>query len=537
MWLTRRSALLGLTAGAAIAVAGCSADDDRAPTGDTTDPDTEQTAGDETEENGDAHEIVARSDIATATLDPKDSVAISRAVLEKATAVIVAAQSPPRVPAPGGSASPSPDASPAPDEASGEPADSSTTAPVEGSAATLAGEKALAWKLPMFMAEHEGLLEELDRLQTRTIITFGDVPDLGDREIIEGGHTTVFQPLTPPADTDVAALQLVTEKLLTFARATLKASGIEIVDVAYDDPRATGESVQVAKDHATLLGPGTFGERFTERVDAARTLPELPGGGVAPFPGRMMVALYGHPSGPTLGSLGEQGPDAAAERVKKLAAEYQLFSEKPVIGCFEIITTVASASAGPDGDYSYETPAEEILPLIEAAEKNDIYCVLDLQPGRTDFLTQAKRYEDLLKRPNVGLALDPEWRLKPGQRHMTIIGQVEIDEVNATGAWLADLVRDNKLPPKVLVLHQFQTRMIVGRERLDTSRDEIQYLMHADGHGNHGQKLSTWRALLADLPDGVRLGWKNFIDEDTPMMSVEQTMKMVSPTPDFVSYQ
>ena len=40
-----------------------------------------------------------------------------------------------------------------------------------------------------------------------------------------------------------------------------------------------------------------------------------------------------------------------------------------------------------------------------------MYVVLDLQPGRTDFLTQAKRYEPLLALPHVGLALDPEWRL------------------------------------------------------------------------------------------------------------------------------
>src|SRR5699024_6097078 len=129
-----------------------------------------------------------------------------------------------------------------------------------------------------------------------------------------------------------------------------------------------------------IVGVGAFGAQFAPRVEAARTLPELPGGGVAPFPGRMMIALYGHPSGATLGSLGEQGPEAAAERVNQLAAEYQQFTDKPVIGCFEIITTVATAVSGPDGDYSGETPIDQLLPYIEAAEANDVYCVLDLQP-------------------------------------------------------------------------------------------------------------------------------------------------------------
>ena len=38
--------------------------------------------------------------------------------------------------------------------------------------------------------------------------------------------------------------------------------------------------------------------------------------------------------------------------------------------------------------------------------------------------------------------------------------------------WLADLTRNNALPQKLLVLHQFQVRMITGRERLDASREE-----------------------------------------------------------------
>ncbi len=70
-----------------------------------------------------------------------------------------------------------------------------------------------------------------------------------------------------------------------------------------------------------------------------------------------------------------------------------------------------------------------------------MYVVLDLQPGRADFLSQARRYESLLARPNVGLALDPEWRLAPGQRHRAQIGSVSATEINRTSAWLADLTK------------------------------------------------------------------------------------------------
>ncbi len=78
--------------------------------------------------------------------------------------------------------------------------------------------------------------------------------------------------------------------------------------------------------------------------------------------------------------------------------------------------------AGRRADYSSETEIGVLRPYVDAAKAAGIYVVLDLQPGRTDFLTQAKRYAELLAEPHVGLALDPEWRLKPNQRHRALAG-------------------------------------------------------------------------------------------------------------------
>ena len=116
------------------------------------------------------------------------------------------------------------------------------------------------------------------------------------------------------------------------------------------------------------------------------------------------------------------------------------------------------------------------------------------------------------------------------------IGRVGVDEVNETIAWLAELTAEGALPQKVVVVHQFSGHMIEGRERLDASHDEIGLLVHVDGHGTPALKMETWNALLEDLPEGVELGWKNFIDEDTPTFTPEQTLA-VEPRPVFVSYQ
>lgn len=326
------------------------------------------------------------------------------------------------------------------------------------------------------------------------------------------------------------------------AVATARASGAQVVTVAGGDPRADRAAIAALADaplpeHVVALGRG-FGpaDHLRQRLEVAATGVELPGGGQVLFPHRRLVALYGHPGAPVLGVLGEQPVEAAVARAQQMAAGYEGLVGEPVVPAFEIITTVASASAGPDGDYSSESAVDDLRPWVEAAGAAGVYVVLDLQPGTTDFLTQAQRYEELLAQPHVGLALDPEWRLAPGQRHMAQIGSVGVDEVNAVAAWLAELTRERHLPQKLLLLHQFQLRMIAERGRLDTGHDELAVLVHADGFGTPGQKLDTWRALRSEPVADVWWGWKNFIDEDEPTFSPEQTVA-VEPTPWFVSYQ
>ena len=328
---------------------------------------------------------------------------------------------------------------------------------------------------------------------------------------------------------------------LAAVTATAQAAGAEVGELATADPRAEQNRQFFAEREGRLVvaaGDG-FGSAadFGSTAATAAAGTELPGGGQLIFPQRRMVALYGHPGTPSLGLLGEQGIEASIARVKKLAAEYQPYSDETVQPAFEIITTVATAHSGPDGKYSAYTAVDKLEPWIDAAEKAGVYVVLDLQPGRNDFLVQAKKYEELLKRPNVGLALDPEWRLGPNQRHMVQIGSVDAAEINKVSDWLAGLVREHALPQKMLILHQFQLRMIRDRNTLETGHPELSLVLHADGNGTPGQKQDTWDALRRGLPPGIRMAWKNFIDEDKPTFSPKRTYSEVDPKPWFVSYQ
>ncbi|MDD9206372.1 hypothetical protein PU560_07810, partial [Georgenia sp. 10Sc9-8] len=349
-------------------------------------------------------------------------------------------------------------------------------------------------------------------------------------------------PATAPADGAEDLLVLTTgeqEQLAAVATARAAQAAVEVVPDG--DPRASSETVQIlaGSDASTTVGLGAaFGDAETLgwRVATASTGTELPGGGQLVLPGKTYVALYGNPTTGALGVLGEQGPEATVERAQAHADPYEELTDTTVVPALEIIATVASATSGEDGNYSSERPIEELRPLVDLARENGQYVVLDLQPGRTDFLTQAQLYEELLLEPHVGLALDPEWRLEPDEVHLRQIGQVDIAEVNEVVTWLADLTRDNDLPQKLLILHQFQVRMIPGVDDVDQSRSELAVLIHVDGQGSQPAKQDTWRVLRNNAPSVDYWGWKNFYDEDVPMLTPEQTMQ-VEPAPEFISYQ
>jgi hypothetical protein len=276
------------------------------------------------------------------------------------------------------------------------------------------------------------------------------------------------------------------------------------------------------------------------QLDVIRTADELPGGGFLILP-RRYVALYGNPVTSALGVLGEQGSGAdgaraSAARIRDIAAPFEA-GDLPVQPAFEIIATVAAAEAGADGDYSNEFGADIIQPWIDVAAEEDVYVILDLQPGRDDFLSQAMEYEEFLLNPHVGLALDPEWRLEPDQVHLRQIGRVEAAEVQQVIEWLADLVRENDLPQKMLLLHQFRFFMLENRETIQP-RPELQIIIQMDGQGAVSDKYATWNALTEGWETHPwAWGWKNFYDEDSPGPIPASEVFELVPTAVLVSYQ
>ena len=338
--------------------------------------------------------------------------------------------------------------------------------------------------------------------------------------------------LVPAGHDDAATLAAVT---------TARVAGVRVITVRGADPRADPAAIaalSAARPGQVLAIGAGFGPaaRLASRVAVAETGVQLPGGGQILFPMRRLVALYGHPGVPGLGALGQQDLPASIVRARKVAAAYRSLSRTPVIPAFEIIATVAQARPGWDGDYSYQSPVASLRPWVRQATAAGMYVILDLQPGRASLLAQARRYQTLLEMPDVGLALDPEWKLQPGQRPLQQIGSVNIGEVNTVIGWLARLTAQYRLPQKLLVLHQFSLSMISGEQKLDTQHDDLAILIHMDGQGTPAVKQQTWETVTRAAPAGVYFGWKNFYVKDHPMMGPGLTMAR-TPEPSMISYQ
>ncbi|HPU13085.1 MAG TPA: hypothetical protein PLQ19_04755 [Aeromicrobium sp.] len=302
------------------------------------------------------------------------------------------------------------------------------------------------------------------------------------------------------------------------------------------DPRTDPKSIKALEStgDSALLAIGLA----AYPIEAIRTHAKVPAGGYLALPGHHYLAMYGHPSTSALGVLGEQSPKKSVARVQKLVKKYEAVApDESFVPAFEIITTIASAGPGKRKDYSHRTPVSELRPLVDAAKGAGVTVILDLQPGRSKAITQAKAYRELLLEPHVGLALDPEWKLGKHGRPLQRIGHMSTSEINEVSRWLAKLTRENVLPQKLFVVHQFQTQMVRDRNRLVTSRPELATIIHVDGQGPPAAKMSTWKMIRKDAPSGVFWGWKNFVDEDKPMLTAEQTWRRVRPHPDLITYQ
>lgn len=284
-----------------------------------------------------------------------------------------------------------------------------------------------------------------------------------------------------------------------------------------------------------LAGCGAGTPAPTAKPTPTATPAQLPGGGRIVFSGpkRRVVAFYGSPDDKELGTLGIGTPAQAGRRLVRVAKRYEE-PGRPVLPAMELLASVATAAPGEDGLYRRRASNATIRRYLRAARSIHGLLILDIQPGRADFMPEARRLRRWLREPDVSLALDPEWHVGPGELPGQVIGSMDASEVVAIGRWLDALTAADDLPQKLLVVHQFTEGMVASRERLRPF-GHVGFVLNVDGFGSAVVKKAKYRAFAKLVPFAFN-GFKLFYREDLDLMTPRQVLRL-RPAPDVVVYE
>jgi hypothetical protein len=259
----------------------------------------------------------------------------------------------------------------------------------------------------------------------------------------------------------------------------------------------------------------------------------LPRGGRTILPDFRVVAHYGAPQDDELGILGIGSPRTAARRLERQAKPYAR-PGRPVLPAFELIAAIVTSEPGDGRDHSMRQDDSTIRRYLRVARAHRMLLVLDIQPGYAPFIQEAKALGRWLREPDVGLALDPEWSMKPPLLPAQEIGSTDAATVNEVSRYLSGIVRRHDLPQKLLVVHRFTADMIENEHDLERNPG-VALVVNVDGFGDQPNKISKYREFTRDLRRRFN-GFKLFYHEDLNLMKPPQVLHL-RPQPDLVVYE
>ncbi|CAL1518870.1 hypothetical protein [Chitinophaga sp. MM2321] len=263
-----------------------------------------------------------------------------------------------------------------------------------------------------------------------------------------------------------------------------------------------------------------------------------------PLPGALLpynriVAFYGNLYSSRMGILGELPGD---DMIKQLAEEVDKWQQAdtciPVVPALHYIAVTAQREPGKDRKYRLHMPQREIDKVFSLAENAHAIVFLDVQPGLSSLQEELPLLEKYLIRPDVHLGIDPEYSMKNGQIPCASIGTFDAADINYAISWLAALVRQHNLPPKILVVHRFTQGMLTNYKNIRI-QPEVQLVMNMDGFGDIAKKIDTYKCWISGEPvqfTGFKLFYKNDIITGGHLMQPTEVLALY-PQPVYIQYQ
>ena len=248
----------------------------------------------------------------------------------------------------------------------------------------------------------------------------------------------------------------------------------------------------------------------------------------------LLVTWYGNPHSAQMGVLGRGTDHERASALRRQADAYASLTAKRVLPAYHLVAVIAQPTAGTDGKWRRRESRDVIASLLAEARSNRFVLVLDVQPGRASVEEELEYLKPFLMEPDVHLALDPEFDMGEGQRPGRELGHMHASDVNAALDFLEGVIALKKLPPKVLIVHQFTLAMLPDKEKI-VARRRIDLVLDMDGFGSPSLKQASYRTVMRQfaLPFA---GFKLFYQQDTNLFTPAGVMQL-APAPSVVIYQ
>jgi hypothetical protein len=269
-----------------------------------------------------------------------------------------------------------------------------------------------------------------------------------------------------------------------------------------------------------------------------KNIPYPLAGAILPY--NRIIAFYGNLYSKKMGILGELPKGEMLEKLKKETDNWQAAdSTVHTIPALHYIAVTAQGSPGQSNLYRMRMPFQQIDTILEWAKPIKALVFLDIQVGQGSLKEEVLHLEPYLKLPNVHLGIDPEFSLKNGEVPGTKIGTFNSDDINNAITILAKLVRENNLPPKILIVHRFTQGMVTDYKNIKTI-PEVQVVMNMDGFGSKILKKSTYKSYIYREPvqfTGFKLFYKNDIKSNPNGLFTPEELLKLTPKPIYIQYQ
>lgn len=263
-----------------------------------------------------------------------------------------------------------------------------------------------------------------------------------------------------------------------------------------------------------------------------------------PLPGALLpynriIAFYGNLYSKRMGILGEIPREQMLKQLQGEVAKWAAADPTvKTIPALHYIAVTAQGAPGKENMHRMRMPFKQIDTVLSWAKPINALVFLDIQVGHSNVKTEVSQLEQYLALPNVHLGIDPEFSLKNGEIPGSKIGTFTADDINDAIDILVQVVRKNKLAPKVLIVHRFTQGMVTNYKKIKTV-PEVQVVMDMDGFGSKILKKSTYLTYIYREPvqfTGFKLFYKNDNWNNWKMYTPEELLKF-TPKPLYIQYQ